>query len=402
MDQETRNSFLLHCLSVETDEIETARLEGLSGSDWDEVIQQSIEHRVAPLFFDRFKTNTHVPIEVLQRLQAIYYQNALRNTRLYSELSKILGALESEGIPIIVLKGAALAELIYQNIALRPMVDVDLLAKSEDMRRIDKVLLQLGYKSHSVYSNHPLQWGRHTPYTNKVINVEVHPELDDFPPNLSPWINLSPEKIASNDAFILGPEHFLLHLCLHLDTHFAKGEAQLIWWCDIIEILEHYREKVNWDYVIRTAKEHQIGGVIHRTLHVINEWFDGRVPVDVLSQLKDGGSIISIDDVLHPTRVQTREVDVLSICLSFISEIPSIHNKIFYVFRKIFPRKEFMIKRYSVARPNYLYFYYLIRIGGFTTKTMKALYQLPGHLKSRFGTRNRKPTLPRSKMEKKV
>lgn len=392
MDEKTEDDLLLYCLNMGTDEIRAAKLEQLSTSDWDGVIQQSVRRGVTPLLYHRFRTTStsaYIPTRVMQRLREIYLYSVRENMRLYHELSKVLKILQNDGIPVIVLKGAALAELIYQDIALRPMSDVDLLVKGKDWRRIDKVLSQLGYESNvtSLLSKRHVQWIQHIKYTNRVPRVEVHPKIYELP-NLNPWINASPATIASTDTLILGLEDFLLHLCLHVDHHLRKGRStKLIWWCDIAEVLKHYRKELNWDYVIRTAKKHQVEGTVRRILYVINEWFDGHVPANVLSQLKDDGIIISINDVLHSAkestseqkRVQTQNQELDSL-LSSISRIPSIHNKIYHVFRSIFPCREFMIHRYSVTRPNCVYFYYFIRISKVAIKAVKVLYQLPSYL----------------------
>jgi len=399
MDKKTEGELLLYCLGIGTDETRAAKLEKLSTSDWDGVIQQSSS--VTPLLYQRLRTlspSANIPGSVVQKLRERYLHNLERNTCLYHELSKVLRILQNNGIPVIVLKGAALAELIYQDIALRPMRDVDLLVKGKDIWRIDKVLSQLGYESEPILSKHHAQWGRHISYRNRVIHVEIHPRIMDLP-NLNAWINASPAKIASTDTLILGAEDFLLHLCLHVDSHLRgiRGvpiSTKLIWFIDISAVLEHYRKELNWDYVIRIAKKHQVEGAIHRIVNVINEWFDGHVPANVLSQLKDDGIIITINDVLHYAKkskksepkqalTQNRELESL---LSSISGIPSSHNKIYHVFRSIFPCREFMIHRYSVTRPNCVYFYYFIRISDVAIKAVKALYQLPHYLKNKHAS----------------
>lgn len=394
MDKKTESELLLYCLNIGTDETKAGKLEQLSTSDWDGVIQQSVRHGVAPLLYQRLEKlgpSANIPDSIVQRLRGIYLHSVVRNTLLYHELSKVLGILQNDGIPVIVLKGAALAELIYQNIALRPMSDVDLLVKGKDIWKIDKVLSQLGYESNTfLLSKRHAQWIQHITYTNRVIHVEIHPKIYELP-NLNPWINASPATIASTDTLILGSEDFLLHLCLHVDRHFRKdGSTNLIWWCDIAEFLKHYHKELNWDYVTRIAKKHQVEGAIHRILHVVNEWFDGHAPANVLSQLKDDGIIISINDVLHPAKESTSEhkqaqtqIESLHSLLSSTSRIPSIHNKIYHVFRSIFPCREFMIHRYSVTRPNFVYFYYFIHISKVAIKVVKALYQLPSYLKKK-------------------
>jgi len=150
MDQRTADELLLYCLGMGADKTRAARLEQLSASDWDDLIQQSVRHGVTPLLYQRFTTtNTSAPIPatVMQRLREIYLYSAKENIRLYHELAKVLKTLQNDGISVIALKGAHLAEVVYGNIALRPMVDTDLLVRKADLSRVEEKLLEMGYGS---------------------------------------------------------------------------------------------------------------------------------------------------------------------------------------------------------------------------------------------------------------
>ena len=80
MDQKTQYNMLLHCLGIETDEVKAGWHGQLSSSDWDEVIQQSARHAVAPLLCYRFKTNdtdVHIPTEIMETLLLLYHHSCL-------------------------------------------------------------------------------------------------------------------------------------------------------------------------------------------------------------------------------------------------------------------------------------------------------------------------------------
>ncbi len=395
MDQKAKGELLLYCLNMGVDEAKTARFEQLSDSDWDEFIEQSDRHGIAPLLYHRFMitgATAHIPDRVMEEFQRLYRDNAWKNTQLYHEASKVFRILRSEGIPVIVLKGAVLAEIIYHSIALRPMLDVDILLKAEDMLRANKVLSQSGYKSDiaSFFSKRYMLWRRHVTYSDEAgrIYVQVHPRIAEFP-DLNYWKNAVHAKIASTDVLMLGAEDFLLHLCLHVDHHIRdSGLAELIRWYDIAEVLKHYEKEFNWDYVIRIAKEKKVEGVIRSILHVINEWFNGNVPVDILDQLRENGTVISINDMPYivkelTSKKKSHDSRTLLPSLLFIPRIPSIHNKVYHIFRIIFPCREFMMQHYSVIRPKCVYFYYLIRIGELAIEAIQILCKLPSYLKSR-------------------
>lgn len=382
MDRKQIDELILYCLVTKDDEATKAtRFEQLLINDWEEIILRSAKYRVGPLLYSRLKTDGYIPAEVMRRLKRIYLANAMKNVKLYNELSKLLTMLQDDGISVIVLKGAAIAEAVYQNIALRPMSDIDLLVKGKDVWGVDGALLQLGYKSPTcLFSKWYAQWIQHIVYNKRMFRIDVHPNRIFEMPNLDLWINASPVEIASADALILGPEDFLLHLCTHLDRHLhSDGISSLIWWHDIAELLKHYQKDLKWDYVIKTAKEHKVQGCVCRVLHVINSWIDGCIPADVLGQFKSNSDIISIGDVMDSSGIsmarqdQNKELDPT---LSFMSKIPRIHDKIHYLFIAIFPCREFILCRYSVAKPELVYFYYFRHIGEIVKRIAKALYRI--------------------------
>jgi len=57
--------------------------------------------------------------------------------KVYAQLRKVLQVFCQEKVPVIVLKGALLAELVYQHIGLRTMDDVDLLVSKQDLGKAE-------------------------------------------------------------------------------------------------------------------------------------------------------------------------------------------------------------------------------------------------------------------------
>ena len=341
------------------------QVEQLSTEQWDEVIQLAARHYVLPLLYYRLRKHNPditIPASVGQELREIYLDSSWKNSRRYHELTKVLQILQNEGIPVIVLKGSALATLVYQDPALRPMLDIDLLVRGEDVWRTGKALLKLGYKDLSLLSSKRYsQYTRHTSHSSGRVRIEVHPKVYELP-HLDPWINASPAAAISTDnTFILGVEDFLLHLCLHLDDHYSVGNHRLIWWYDIAELLNFYQEVINWSYIIQVAREHRVEEDIHRVLYLVDKSFHADVPAEALSQLGNGCATISINDVLHPGKMQGRVPDSVSSWLSALSEIPSIQGKTYYILRRVFPRREYM-RHHPVTQLNRAFPRYFTRI----------------------------------------
>jgi hypothetical protein len=64
---------------------------------------------------------------------------------LYRQLKEILIEFNKNNIPVILLKGAHLAQFVYGNIALRLMSDIDLLVKKEDLGCACAIIIKYGY-----------------------------------------------------------------------------------------------------------------------------------------------------------------------------------------------------------------------------------------------------------------
>lgn len=391
MDQKTQDELLFHCLGIGAEQIEPSGLEQLSTDDWDAIIQLANRHGVSPLIYYHLKETgilKQIQDEVMRRLRNIYLFSAETNIRRCHEFSKMLRMSNKDGIPIIVLKGAALAEMIYQNIALRPMADVDLLIKGKDAQRIDRILSQLGYRSNRL-SDHHMQWDQ-VNYTSKSLQIELHPTLPELP-DLDPWINAFAIKISATDTLVLGYEDLLLHLCLHINAHLRVDKSsRLIWWYDIAKLLDHYQKELDWDYIIGITRKYKVEATICRMLRTISKWFDGDVPADVLDRFKNDGVAMSLGNILYPAgyteeeRKKTRSRDMdINLVASSISVMLSTDSKIRYLFRTIFPSRKYIMQHYSVTRPGLVWFYYLVRIKKLTKRAARALWQLPIYLKNK-------------------
>ena len=116
--------------------------------DWDRLTERACYHGVAPLLYNNLQHMDTPDVwsrNALSGLKRAYYATAARNGLLYQALHEMLHALKTKGIPVIVLKGAALAETVYPHRALRPMSDVDLLIHKADLPRVEDTLMGLGY-----------------------------------------------------------------------------------------------------------------------------------------------------------------------------------------------------------------------------------------------------------------
>jgi hypothetical protein len=188
------------------------------------------------------------------RLQALYYAQAARTGALLDALREILASLAEQSIPVIALKGAALAETVYRNVAVRPMRDVDLLVRPEHAARAAETLERLGFSPDEWYR--PREWYLEhlhhlVPYRRDRAVVEIHHRL--LPPRIplavpldDLWDRSVPATVASVPARVLAPDDQMLHLCLHLalSDGFLGALAGLR---DIAETARHHEHAIDWE-----------------------------------------------------------------------------------------------------------------------------------------------------------
>jgi hypothetical protein len=144
------------------------------------------------------------------------------------EIKELLGTLTQAGIAPILLKGSDLRHRLYQDPAIRPMVDVDFLLAPEEVKRAHPILEGLGYcLAHSPV--HPPakyieRFGYellYAPPAGKKLLLEPHWEIRasagqyrlPFGPLETAAIKMDYDGIAVR---VLSPEHLLIHLCLHM------------------------------------------------------------------------------------------------------------------------------------------------------------------------------------------
>ncbi|MCK4732459.1 MAG: nucleotidyltransferase family protein, partial [Methanophagales archaeon] len=386
LDLSSGDRLLLYCTRTSMDEAITQKVKGILNDrlDWDYIVETSMRHGISPLLYwnlSRIDDGEYVPAEVMTKLRIVYYKNIAWNMLRYDELSKILIAFNDAEIDVIVLKGAFLAETIYKNIGLRPMSDIDILVRREDLQKVKKELVQLGYagiiyptKWHEkLYTQwqtelkEEIQFNKHDKNVRIDVHWNVQPPVIPFQIDINKfWENAQPVKIAGVETLMLAPEDLLQHLCLHLDKHINSGAIPFRWYCDIAEVIRHYEGKINWKYLVQNSKNYGIEEPIYQSLYFVNKYLGAFVPKDVLETIKtvNVNSNTDFEDIFKSSmtiegkikkRNQWREINYLK----RLNKIDGIWNKAHILFGDVFPCKEFVMQRYQIQNKKLIGFYYV-------------------------------------------
>ena len=115
-------------------------------SSFDELAIAAEQHGMEPLVLAHIdRTGLAIPDDVRTRLRARRTQHAHAAAIRTRVIADVASAMAQVGVPFLVLKGAALAHLVYGDSGLRPMRDVDLLIRKADAGRARDVLTRCGF-----------------------------------------------------------------------------------------------------------------------------------------------------------------------------------------------------------------------------------------------------------------
>jgi Uncharacterised nucleotidyltransferase len=371
MDQANEAELLLSCLRVGAASSGADKLARLSGQDWDGVMQQAARHEVIPLLYQHLKGTSRsatVPPSVMERLREGALRNAVRNLLLYRELSTVLRAYWDDGIPVIVLKGAYLAEVVYADRALRPMLDMDFLIRATDLPRAETKLLEMGY-GRLEQPDYDVNYATHhhlQPFVKPVgVKIELHRTIGHSAGAFNIdveglWQRARPAAIADVEALTLAPEDLLLHLCLHasFDHQFLFGLRPF---CDLSEAIRHHRDHIDWEQVQYRARQWGVGKYIYLMLYLARELLAADVPGGVLDTLKPEGFD---PQVIVWAKAQIFSNDIPSLSPNFTQfwGAKRFRQKLALSLKVVLPPVVVLTRMYRLSSGSrYIYFYYPVR-----------------------------------------
>ncbi len=274
-----------------------AKLRSTSPQHWQQLVSFAQQEAIAPFLYQKFRKlglEECLPSTVAIELQGLYHGAILRNAQLYHALGKVLKTLEQEHIDTILLKGSHLAELVYGNIALRTMGDVDILVRSKDLERTREVFLELGYgKREGRPDIQELRKHRHHLVgfrTHEGLNLEVHwtivkPSSPYHVDLEGLWERSRELTLAKRKARVLSPEDLLLHLFLHEAYHdnFSKGIRALL---DISMVCSHYTEELDWKVLEELAHRWGVWNCSTLCLSLSQDFLEPGIPVPILEKVR--------------------------------------------------------------------------------------------------------------------
>ena len=215
--------------------------------DWESFLTLSQRHGVTSLVYAQICQLglTVVPPETTEIFATLYRERSARFLAQAFETGRVATALNANGTECLILKGVAVANLLYSsNPASRQSNDIDLLVSPEKVFAADKVLRREGYERILPGFDIPKDaWdvARHLLHAFEYVHLrdghklELHHRITANPYAMPSnfellWTSAVTTKTIGGPVKCLGQTATLTYLCCHGATH---AFSMLKWVCDI-------------------------------------------------------------------------------------------------------------------------------------------------------------------------
>lgn len=280
-----------------------------SDQEWEKIAVVAIAVGLAPLLYWQLaQINLDLPPMARAKLAVFRKAHAKRNQEIADQLGEILAACAPKNIAVLVLKGALLAPTVYAEPALRPMNDIDLLFRADDIGRAEAVLESLGYagkhkdpdqgpgvvKHLSTYRREGNNGATPNPYlsTDADRMVEPHISLEeawfglkvDITPGV--WDRAVPITLNNQPAFRLSTTDLLLHLAVHAAFHVIMGSSVFLQLYDVGQVLNAWPNEIKWPEVLHQTRQIEAQPFVYAGFYWAKSLYNAPIPEAVLTALE--------------------------------------------------------------------------------------------------------------------
>jgi len=278
----------------------------------------------------------------LRRLARVYdldlplapLTRALHNTfacngTFFAELAALRKELRQHGRQVIVLKGGALIETVYQgHLGLRPLSDLDLLVKASDLSCVKDILLGWGFRpvspSAPFFTNGPTAFDLHT---NLIGATRIKRRALAFQFDAEAlWREATRLDAQDPTLLALSPPHQFLHLAVHALKH---SFSRLIWLVDLALVWQQLR----WEDVVPQAAASGTLRPLAYVLWSLERLMHVEIPPHVWAALP---RLNRLEKLFLEAVAQRREVIALGEVMVAFS-IPTWHSRFGYLLEFSFP-----------------------------------------------------------------
>ena len=225
----------------------------------------------------------------LVALKEQYFQAWSQNTFSFQRSAGLICEFDRAGISNMVLKGAAMAILFYEDVGLRPMMDIDVLVTREQARLAMQLLKDLGWKSKYSSPEAFIPFEQAAEFKNDSNqSLDLHWRVfwegrqdlsdDDF------WTEAIDVEFNGFPTRSLNATDQLLHACVHGAKW--NDTSSLRWVADAMFIVRSQKFEVDWSRLLCQARTRRLTLPMADTLGYLNDLLNACIPLEVIDELR--------------------------------------------------------------------------------------------------------------------
>lgn len=250
--------------------------------NWEILTKMAYFHGLEPILFDLTRQNIlskeNIPQKTIADWERTYFSNVIKNTGFVDLLTNIVSASENENAPIIALKGMASTALLYRDLGLRSMADIDILCRQKNLTTLARILHDLGFQKRGHLQAHHLAFS----HQELGIMVELHfapqfiakhkRKLMDLFWEHRHWAEIDDTKIpilSLEDQLTFEMAHILDHVYLVSLKHYL----------DFAGWLTLFKGEINWASLRYLLTESGMFDDFDSIAHSLSDLF--RIPLEI-------------------------------------------------------------------------------------------------------------------------
>ncbi len=360
-------SLIARCLSGDTREaVQGIEQEGL----WEYVVSEACRSEVGGALIRALRSQgLDVPGSAAMQLDAYREHLVAANAYNVSRTAPVLARLQTENVPFLLLKGAALNTVLYDDPGARAMVDLDVLIRPCDADRADGVLTACGCSrgpdllQENFYPRYHYEREYFTPH-RPPVKIDLHGRpfrplrYARTVPDDALWDK--PQRVMYGDlpVAIPGAQDMLIHLAVHAACH---GLGELKWLYDLKLWTDRFGEQIDTGALASKCRRWNVALPVQRALERVSEVF-GRPTSALMPVISSVSQPAGFLDRLALSQAPRDADHPAAALLVNVVCTPGLRFRLGYLKAVLFPGRGHLAQLYHRRHPGWTLVAHVVRI----------------------------------------
>jgi len=303
-------------------------------------------------------------------LRTAALREELRTNTYNGICGSVISALADNGIPSVVLAGAALAGTVYSNPALRHSHDVDILIPNGEITRATALLLSLRIEAANLFQRGSQPWEfKHRSGLPLRLHSELFQMPCDGPPTAEIWSRSPTLLIAGVPMRALSPADSLFYVCGH--AAYSRTRQSLRWVSDAWLIADRHPD-LDWELVLDCAVRARLALPLSVMLGYLSKELEAPIPPSFLQRLR---ALASRVDTTSEAAVYAAIVTSSGLGRS-IRLVRNWRQRVLFIVWMLFPSPSYFIEVWKIRNISLLPFYYVYRTLRYATCRLSSIIKV--------------------------